>query len=538
MSDDTPKLAVGDAAGRSLPATEARLREALEIMGDGFALYDPEGRLEFCNNSFRLINDYSEADTRLGIATYDGLGRLDEVQSTDSRKLMTFEQRLAQLRRDGASVVIQTYGNRIYERHQSATPSGGMISLLTDITNLKRTEEALRQALEQADQASRAKTEFLATMSHEIRTPIAGVLGLADIVLDDDLHEETLSAERRAKVLSIKSAGQSLISILNDILDLSKIQAGKFQLKRVDFDLRQMIAESLDIFSPRVAETGIALDADFAPDLPTLVNGDPTRIRQVLVNLIGNAVKFTERGSITLRVGVSERADERLVIRFEITDTGIGIAADDQQRLFEDFSQVDASTTRKYEGTGLGLAISKRLTELMDGEIGVDSIEGEGATFWFTVEAGRVEASGAQKTGKADEATYRATRSIRILVAEDNELNQMIICAVLNKFNHHVAVVSSGQAAVEAIRTDDFDLVLMDFHMPGMDGPEAARIIRGEPTGKADTPIIAITADVLVEHRALCLDAGMNGYITKPIVLSELVSAINDALGEEIHILT
>jgi len=517
-------------------ASEVWLREALEIMSDGFALYDPEGRLEFFNESFRRIHEYSDAELAPDVATYDTLGQVDEAQASNARKPLTFAQRLAQLQRDGTNVVVQFHGDRVYERHQSATPSGGMISLLTDITDLKRAEDALRQALDLADQASQAKSEFLATMSHEIRTPIAGVLGLADIVLDEDLYDETLSEARRDNVLKIKRAGQSLITILSDILDISKIQAGMTEIEAADFDLHGLITESLDIFYPKAGEKGISLGSKVSPDLPTAINGDPTRIRQVLVNLIGNAIKFTEQGSITLGVGCSAQGDGELYLRFEVIDTGIGIARDQHDRLFEDFTQVDSSTTRKYEGTGLGLSISRRLTELMGGDIGFDSIVGEGSTFWFTVR-GRPAKTEARNTAKThSEDKYRATRPLHILLAEDNDMNQMIITAVLTKFDHRVTAVDNGLAAVEAVRHGEFDLVLMDIRMPEMDGPEATRVIRREAGAKATIPIIAVTADALIENRDDCFDAGMNGYITKPIDLSELVNAINGALDEEIHI--
>ena len=537
MSDARDQTAHGgDGAGRPDADAEARLREAITYMSDGLAVYDAAGRMVVCNDSFRRINNYTEADTRPGVATYDGLGKLDEAQASVDHKPLSFDERIAQLRRDGTNVVIQYHGDQVFERHQSATPSGGMINLLTDITELKRTEEALRQALDLADQSSRAKSEFLATMSHEIRTPIAGILGLADILLDDGQFDDALSEERREKVRSIRGAGRSLITILNDILDLSKIQSGKLELEYIDFDLHALIAETLEIFYPTAHAKGVALGSKIEPGLPVAVSGDPTRIRQILVNLIGNAVKFTERGSVTLSVAATGRSDGDLTCRFEVIDTGIGIAADHLGGLFEDFSQIDASTARKYAGTGLGLSISKRLTVLMGGDIGVDSAVGEGSTFWFALPVAPAKTAIAKTAEAPGEVDYRATRSLQILLAEDNDLNQMIATAVLSQFDHRVTVVDNGRAAIKAARRETFDLILMDVRMPEMDGPDATRVIRQEPTAIADIPIIAVTADAIVENRQDYLAAGMNACVTKPINVPDLLRAINEVLGEEVHV--
>ncbi|MBT5514283.1 MAG: response regulator, partial [Rhodospirillaceae bacterium] len=354
---------------------------------------------------------------------------------------------------------------------------------------------------------------------------------LGDILLDDNLSDD-----QRKMILRITGAGQALITILNDILDLSKIQVGKLEIEYIDFDLHQLISESLDLFYRKASDKGIALGSKIATDLPHGFIGDPTRIRQILVNLIGNAVKFTERGSVTLDVSVSEQTDERVALQFEVVDTGIGIQADHQDGLFQDFAQLDASTARKYEGTGLGLAISKRLTELMGGEIGVKSIDGKGSIFWFTVHGRPSNMEVATTTEAISEKEYRATRSLDILLAEDNDLNQMIMTAVLSKFDHHITVADNGRAAVEAVSKDDFDLILMDIRMPEMDGPDATRTIRQQPNSKAGIPIITVTADAVVENRQDYFDAGMNACTTKPINLPELLDAINRVLDEEVHI--
>ncbi len=396
--------------------------------------------------------------------------------------------------------------------------------------------DELEVAKVKAETATVAKSEFLAAMSHEIRTPMTGVLGLADILLDDDNFDEKLSPARRETVLKIKGAGQALITILNDILDLSKIQAGKIEIEYIDFNLRALIADSLELFYPTASGKSIALSAKIDPALPVTVNGDPTRIRQVLVNLLGNAVKFTDRGSVSLDATVSASRDGGATIRFAVIDTGIGIAGERQQVLFEDFTQLDASTARKYQGTGLGLSISKRLTELMGGDIGIDSVEGEGATFWFTIPVTVSETTVAAPALDASNGEYRAVRPLRILLAEDNDLNQMIISAVLSKFGHAITVVDDGRAAIEAVRAGDFDVVLMDVRMPDMDGPDATRIIRQESNVKSAIPIIAVTADAVVENRESFIASGMNAVVTKPIDRLKLIQAINEVLNEEVHV--
>ncbi|MEK9754378.1 MAG: ATP-binding protein, partial [Rhodospirillaceae bacterium] len=335
--------------------------EALGVTEDGFAIYDADGRLVFCNDSFRRINGYTEAETRPGVTTYDTLGQLDDVNTSKKRAQFTFSQRVQSIRDNGPTVIEQVYGERIFERHQSVTPSGGLVSVITEIT-------ALKMAQGEAERANRAKSEFLATMSHEIRTPMSGVMGFADMLLDGDLSDT-----RCEKVLSIKEATRALLVVLNDILDVSKLDAGKMEIECQDF----LIAPLLDGVLSLVGRTRRGAGADdlvlervVEDDCPLAVNGDAMRTRQILVNLAGNAVKFTERGSVTLRVQRQrdENGAERL--RFSVQDTGIGIAADQIGRLFDDFTQADAWISRRFEGAGLGLAICKRLVELMGGEIG------------------------------------------------------------------------------------------------------------------------------------------------------------------------
>lgn len=506
---------------------EQQLRTAIDTLEDAFVIYDEEDRLLLCNDKYGEIysaiadllvpghkfEDIIRAGAERGQFP-DAIGRIDEWVAERMATHLSGNTEIEQRLPNGRWL-------KISERRM---PDGGIVGFRVDITQLKNAQE-------NAEAANQAKSAFLATMSHEIRTPIAGILGMADILLDDNLSDD-----QRKMILRITGAGQALITILNDILDLSKIQVGKLEIEYIDFDLHQLISESLDLFYRKASDKGIALGSKIATDLPHGFIGDPTRIRQILVNLIGNAVKFTERGSVTLDVSVSEQTDDRVALQFEVVDTGIGIQADHQDGLFQDFAQLDASTARKYEGTGLGLAISKRLTELMGGEIGVKSIDGKGSIFWFTVHGRPSNMEVATTTEAISEKEDRATRSLDILLAGDNDLNQMIMTAVLSKFDHHITVVDNGRAAVEAVSKDDFDLILMDIRMPEMDGPDATRTIRQQPNSKAGIPIITVTADAVVENRQDYFDAGMNACTTKPINLPELLDAINRVLDEEVHI--
>jgi len=516
----------------ALVASEARYQAVVDGQGELITRFKPDGDFTFVNGAYcrfvgraaddilsgSIFNDVPDDDVARLKTYLNGFSVNNPVQHIEN-KLQ---------RHDGEGRDLQ-WQDTAYFNDQ-----GEVIeyqSVARDVTEERHAQRALEAATVEAQSANVAKSNFLATMSHEIRTPVAGILGLADILLD-----EGLSPVQEKTVSRIKGAGQSLVTILNDILDLSKIQAGKLEIENIEFNLGQLINDSLDIFYPKASDKGVALGSKIDPGLPAQMTGDPTRLRQILINLLGNAIKFTDSGSVTLRVVVANKTDDAVTLRFEVIDTGIGIAADRAGDLFQDFTQVDASTARKYEGTGLGLAISKRLIELLDGEIGIDSVEGEGSTFWFTI-AGAPSQTGSISMPASPSATaFRAVRPLQILLAEDNDLNQMIIKAVLSKFDHRVTTVDDGRAAVETVRNNDFDLILMDVRMPELDGPDATRIIRQSKTPNADIPIIAVTADAIVENRASYTAAGMNACVTKPIDVPELLRAINEVLGEDVHV--
>ncbi|MBY0320008.1 MAG: response regulator [Reyranella sp.] len=390
--------------------------------------------------------------------------------------------------------------------------------IATLLTRQEATMADLRRARADAEGAMHAKTEFLAMMSHEIRTPMNAVIGMSSL-----LAETRLEPAQRRYVRIIEDSAGHLLEIINDILDLSRIEAGRMTIERADFDLRAVAESVVDIARGLPGADRLEIAMALAGNIPSVVWGDPDRLNQILLNLLSNAVKYTERGAVTLSAAIVDQDDAGVRIRFSITDTGVGIAPEIQEKLFRPFEQGDVRLARRKGGTGLGLAICKRIVEALDGRIGMQSEPGHGSTFWFELPFGKSTAAPAELPV---EETRRSTRSLRVLVAEDTPANQIVARAMLEKLGHRVQIVGDGDEAVTAARAGVFDVILMDVQMPETDGYEATKRIRALKGPVATTPIVALTAFAQPADREKALAAGMDAYLSKPIRLPALAALL------------
>ncbi len=399
-----------------------------------------------------------------------------------------------------------------------------LIGAMQNITRRKKSEQALIAAKEEAESATRAKSAFLATMSHEIRTPLNGVLGMAQAMATG-----VLDADQRERLDVIRQSGESLLAILNDVLDLSKIEAGKLELERAEFELEETARGALSAFAATAQAKGLALTLKVQPAARGVYVGDSVRVRQILYNLISNGLKFTETGGV--KVSLSRRGGR---LRLQVADTGIGVAPEKLAGLFQKFEQADASTTRRYGGTGLGLAICRDLAELMDGEIRAESTPGEGATFTVDLPLERIaEAPQTTAPAAADPAAaVEQGPAIRVLAAEDNGMNQLVLRTLLAQIGIEPTIVGNGREAVEAWASEPWDMILMDVQMPEVDGPTATGMIRARERAArlARTPIIALTANAMAHQVAEYVEAGMDDFVAKPIEAARLYAAIEAAL--------
>jgi signal transduction histidine kinase/ActR/RegA family two-component response regulator len=502
-------LDAAETARHDAERSRIQLRQAIASISEGFALYDPQDRLVLCNDRYRAFDPAGAEPPRPG----DRLDRTGQTGEPGHARAGVAEEHLA----DGRWVLVS----------DRVTEDGGRVCIQTDVSELKRRELELteaktrlerqagemRELAEAAEQGSKAKSQFLATMSHEIRTPLTAILGFSDL-----LARSPLSPEQHEQLRIVRDTGQTLLTVVNDILDLSKLEAGKMSLEQVPLELPALLREALATTQLLGAEKGLTFRAELAPDLPAWVEGDPVRLKQVAGNLLFNALKFTERGSITLRATVAGHEPGAGWVRVEVEDTGIGITAEQLPRLFGLFEQADQSTTRCFGGSGLGLAICQRLVGAMDGRIGVESVPGRGSTFWVELPLRLAAALPAPVA----EVTAAPARALRVLAVDDVATNRLLLTALLRERGHQAVTAEDGVKAVEAAGRERFDLILMDLHMPGLDGFMAARALRAGGGPNAATPIVALSADVLPATVAACRAAGMAGHLAKPIERAKL----------------
>jgi signal transduction histidine kinase/ActR/RegA family two-component response regulator len=394
---------------------------------------------------------------------------------------------------------------------------------------LARLNQDLSKARDAAESANRVKSEFLAAMSHEIRTPLNGILGMLHL-----LANSPLDADQRAKLETLQHSAESLMSLLNDILDIAKIEAGRIDLHIAPFSMRDLIGNLVTLWQPSMQSKGLTLAAGVAPEMPPLIMGDANRLNQVISNYLSNALKFTERGGVTIRATAQPVADELYEISVTVTDTGPGIAPEMQTRLFQKFSQAELAA-RKPGSTGLGLAISKELIHLMNGAIGVESTPGRGATFWLRLRCRAAEGVGVASDGIDDETLLKASgdRKLHILVAEDNAINQRVVCTMLELGGHTFTIAQDGAEAVAAVQREAFDVVLMDVQMPNMDGPTAAQAIRKLGGKNTALPIVALTANAMPGDAERYTAAGMNLYLSKPFSPDQLSAVLRRVCGAD-----
>ena len=515
------------AAQTALAESEARYRLLADLSTDLIMRMDGQGIIRYISPSCRQLGYTPEE--MIGRSAFDFLHTDDlEMAHARAQALLQGEPRPAgdareyrAMTKDGGFVWLE--GVSALSRNE-AGELVDVVSHLRDVTERRTFEDELRRKRTEAEAANLAKSEFLANMSHEIRTPLTGIMGFAGLLEE----QGDLSPAARTYATRIATASRTLLTVVNDILDFSKIEAGQVELDAHAFDPAQFVLETVELVSAQAAERGLELNTAIDGPLPEAVAADGARLRQVLLNLLTNAIKFTETGGVTVTLAYDSEDGGRLKI--SVTDTGVGIAPDQLHRLFQRFSQADGSISRQYGGTGLGLAICRSLTTLMGGEIGVESTPGMGAKFWFTVKAPACEPVLAAD-GEAASEFY--AQPARILVVDDSPVNRELVGVLLSVFGHDLSEACGGAEAVLAAAERPFDLILMDLQMPGMDGLAATKAIRAASPFNRTTPIVALSANILPTHLEACREAGMNDHIGKPIDTRELLTKVVRWTGEE-----
>jgi two-component system sensor histidine kinase/response regulator len=515
-------------AEEALHKSEERFRKLFEQSNDAIFIHQAGRIIDVNQRACEMLGYGKEQFLTMEISDLypqegftESSKKINNAQGLNSIESILFETLFKKA--DGTVVPVEISSAIIDREHKIIQ------GIARDITERKRTEEELRKAKEEAETANRTKTEFLASMSHEIRTPMNAIIGMADLLL-----ETQLTPEQQQYVQVFQSAGENLLNIINDIIDISKVEAGYVHLETIDFDLNEIVENVCEVMAVRAHEKGLELIDSIMPDVPIALVGDPTRLRQVLVNLIGNAIKFTEQGEVLIQIENQGMQDGKIELLFFVKDTGIGIAQEKIEQIFDAFTQADSSITRKYGGTGLGLAISKQLVELMSGHIMAESKPGKGSTFSFTARfAIQAEPKGHKEKSALD------MKGMRVLVVDDNETNRMILRNSLSKLGAIVTEADDGEHGLDEFKrametTAPYQLALIDRRMPGMDGFELAQHIKETMGNIKITAVMMLTSDNRSGDLALCKELDIAFYLVKPVKKQELLNAIATIMGRKI----
>jgi PAS domain S-box-containing protein len=508
-----------------IQSNEGRLAFAMDVIGEGVWEWDLETDQIRASTRWAGSFGYRPEEAPTSYATWmsyvhpDDRDRVAAAARAHINGLTPRFESTYRVPRKGGDWIWVVDRGRVVRRDASGKPTR-MVGALKDITMQLAAERALHEAKDAAEATSRAKSAFLATISHEMRTPLNAVIGTATLLEHTPLNDDQLELLRL-----LKRSGDSLLAVVNDVLDFTKIEAGRIELDERPFNLQETIRDSVSLVEHVARQKELRLEMHFAPQTSGWFDGDDTRLRQILLNLLSNAVKFTERGGVGIDVGVDDATSERVRLRIAVTDSGIGIPADRLERLFQPFSQVDSSTTRRFGGTGLGLAISRRLAELMGGTIEVETAEREGSTFTLRVGFARAEAPLEPVYVPATSgAPFDGMRTLRVILAEDNPVNQLVQLRMLRQLGYEASVAANGVELVDALEKNDYDLVLLDIQMPVMDGIEAARELRRR--GFSRVRLVALTADVTSETRHACVEVGIDEFLSKPVKIEALAAVL------------
>jgi signal transduction histidine kinase/AmiR/NasT family two-component response regulator len=503
--------------------------EAIECLPDGISIFDSEGRPILHNVvSEKRFPHLYEAFER-GAQTYQEALRYNVQASRPDYSEAQIEEAVthfAHLAQTGETYEQRTPDGRIVQITYRPMSDGRRVAISVDVTELRQREKELKKAEEKALAASNAKSAFLANMSHEIRTPLNGILGMAQVLEMGDLKPE-----QREQVATILDSGRSLMAVLNDVLDLSKIEAGKIAIVPTDTDIAHTLRRLHRLWKPKAEEAGLEFYLSLDSDLPQVLNFDSVRVRQCVSNLISNAIKFTQRGRVEVSVMARKQADGKHLVKIRVADTGPGMDEATIQRLFRPFAQADESTSRKFGGTGLGLSITRRLAELMGGEASCRSEVGRGSEFTFSFVAGeaapqhRIVSEGEPQGDGAVRSALK-NQHLRILLVDDHPINRQVASLFLRPFNMRIVEATNGREALACLAAEEFDMVLLDIHMPIMDGPETIAAIRKSGQPFAGIPVIALTADAMSGDKERYLHMGMHGYLSKPLSERDLISEI------------